>query len=123
VAQHRHMILDAAVARKPKAQDAQVGVLSEMAWEMWGPEFRGSVAEEGAAVPEVAGSETAAAAATVAAAPAMASWVAAEAAVGMAGVGLEGSLVDVAADVAGSVGAAVDGSVATWGAAGWVRPW
>jgi len=41
------MILDAAVARKPKAQDAQVGVLSEMAWEMWGPEFRGSVAEEG----------------------------------------------------------------------------
>ncbi len=35
----------------------------------------------------------------------------------------QGSLVDVVADKAGSVVAAVDGAAATWGAAGWVRPW
>ena len=68
----------------------------------------------------VTGSETAAAAAAaaVAATPAKvaASWVAVEAAVGMAGMGLEGGLVDVEAGMAGSVGAAVGGSMATWGA-------
>jgi len=107
-----------------------VGVLSGMGWKVLGWELRGRVAEEGAAVlPEVVGvldewvtgSETAAAAAAaaaVAATPAKvaASWVAVEAAVGMAGMGLEGGLVDVEAGMAGSVGAAVGGSMATWGA-------
>ncbi len=125
-AQHRHKISDAAVARNPNARDARVEMLSGMGWKVLSWELRGSVAEEGAAVlPEVAGSKTAvvAAAAAVAAAPATALWVAAEAAVGMAEVGLAGTLVDAVADVAGSVVAAVDGSVATWGAAGWMRPW
>jgi len=52
----REMMLDAALARKPSARDARVGVLSKMGLEMLGWDLRGRVAEEGAAVlPEVVG--------------------------------------------------------------------
>ncbi len=43
------MMLDAALARKPSARDACVGVLSGMDWEV-GWELGGKVADKGAAV-------------------------------------------------------------------------
>ena len=50
------MMLDAALARKPIARDAWVGVLSGMDWEVLGWELGGRVADKGAAVlPEVVG--------------------------------------------------------------------
>ncbi len=113
-------MLDAALARTPSARDARVGVLSGMDWKV-GWELGGKVADTGAAVlPEVVGmldeggignAAAAAAAAAVAATPAMvaASW----AAEGFTVMGSEKGPVDAEAGMAGSVGAAVDGSVAT----------
>ena len=50
------MRLDAALARKPSARDARVGVLFGMDWDVLGRELGGRVAEKGAAVlPEVVG--------------------------------------------------------------------